>query len=104
MNTRGPGRNDEQYEAMLDRVDTLISEFADSEQFETLIQHQQIGKGRARSLGREFREIGLGEAYVTIYDGQVVATAPTESTLRETLSEIVPGGKETHPYIYHYDP
>lgn len=68
------------------------------------IYHQQIGKGRARSLGREFRDMGLEEAYVAIYDGQVVATAPTESALQETLSEIMPDDKTDHPYIYHYDP
>jgi hypothetical protein len=68
------------------------------------IYHQQIGKGRARSLGREFRDLGLEEAYVAIYDGQVVATAPTESALQETLSEIMPDGVKDHPYVYHYDP
>jgi hypothetical protein len=48
--------------------------------------------------------MGLDEAYVAIYDGQVVATAPTESAVRDTLSEIMPDGTTDHPYIYHYDP
>jgi len=68
------------------------------------IYHAQLGKASARRLGREFRELGLEEAYVAIYDGQVVATAPTEGQLHETLSAIMPDGKADHPYVYHYDP
>lgn len=68
------------------------------------IYHEQLGKANARRLGREFRELGLEEAYVGIYDGQVVATAPTEAQLQEMLSAIMPDGKADHPYVYHYDP
>lgn len=68
------------------------------------IYHEQLGKANARRLGREFREFELKEAYVAIYDGQVVATAPTEDQLDEILSNIMPNGKEHHPYVYHYDP
>lgn len=68
------------------------------------IYHEQLGKANARRLGREFRELGLEEAYVAIYDGQVVATAPTEGQLEETLSAIMSDGKADHPYVYHYDP
>ena len=68
------------------------------------IYHEQLGKASARRLGREFRKLGLEAAYVAIYDGQVVATAPTEGQLEETLSAIMPGGKADHPYVYHYDP
>ena len=69
----------------------------------TPMNHQQVGKGRARSFGREFRELGLEEAYVAIYDEQV-ATAPTASALRETLEAIMPDGAVDHPYVYPYDP
>ncbi len=68
------------------------------------IYHEQIGKAQARRLGREFRDLGLREAYVAIYDGQVVATAPTEDALHETLSSIIPEDAVDHPYVYHYDP
>ncbi len=68
------------------------------------VYHQQLGKANARRLGREFRDLGLNEAYVAIYDGQVVATAPTEEQLNEILSDIIPDGKTDHPYIYNYDP
>ncbi|WIV65886.1 hypothetical protein [Natrialbaceae archaeon AArc-T1-2] len=68
------------------------------------IYHEQVGKARARSLGRQFREYGLDEAHVAIYDEQVVATAPTADDLRETLEAIMPDGKVDHPYVYHYDP
>jgi hypothetical protein len=46
----------------------------------------------------------LEEASVGIYDGQVVATASTESGLHETLSTIMPTETDDHPYIYHYAP
>jgi len=68
------------------------------------IYHEQLGKANARRLGREFRDLELEEAYVAIYDGQVVATAPTEERLEETLSAIMADGKADYPYVYHYDP
>lgn len=93
-------KNKENRERFAEEINRLKNE---SEEL-ARIYHQQIGKGRARSLGREFREMGLDEAYVAIYDGQVVATAPTESAVRDTLSDIMPDGTTDHPYIYHYDP
>ena len=68
------------------------------------IYHQEMGKARARSLGRELRELELNEAYVAIYDDRIVTSAPTESEVRELLEEIMPAGKANHPYIYHFDP
>lgn len=68
------------------------------------IYHEQLGKASARRLGREFRELGLEEAYVALYDGRVVTTARTEKQLQDTLSAIMPDGKADHPYVYHYDP
>jgi len=68
------------------------------------IYHQEMGKARARSLGRELRELGLNEAYVAIYDDRIITSAPSESEVRELLEEIMPAGKADHPYIYHFDP
>ncbi|TMT79116.1 hypothetical protein E2L06_20090 [Haloterrigena sp. H1] len=68
------------------------------------IYHQEMGKARARSLGRELRELELNEAYVAIYDDRIVTSAPTESEVRELLEEIMPAGKANLPYIYHFDP
>lgn len=81
-----------------------IEELKDKTDELARIYHEQLGKGNARRLGREFRDLGLDEAYVAIYDGQVVATAPTEEQLDEILSQIMPNGKATQPYVYHYDP
>jgi len=68
------------------------------------IYHQEMGKARARSLGRELRELGLNEAYVAIYDDRIITSAPSESEVRKLLEEIMPAGKVDHPYIYHFDP
>ncbi|MEF8978193.1 MAG: hypothetical protein V5A39_04890 [Haloarculaceae archaeon] len=68
------------------------------------IYHQEMGKARARSLGRELRETDLKEAYFAIYDDRIVASGTSEQQVREILADILPDGKETHPYIYHYDP
>jgi hypothetical protein len=68
------------------------------------IYHQEMGKARARSLGRELRDTDLMEAYFAIYDDRIVASGTSEQQVREILGEILPDGKETHPYIYHYDP
>ena len=68
------------------------------------IYHQEMGKARARSLGRELRELGLNEAYVAIYDDRIITSAPSESEVRELLEEIMPAGKADYPYVYHFDP
>lgn len=81
-----------------------IAELKDKTDELERIYHEQLGKANARRLGREFRDLGLEEAYVAIYDGQVVATAPTEERLEEALSAIMPDGKADYPYVYHYDP
>jgi len=81
-----------------------IAELKDKTDELEAIYHEQLGKANARRLGRKFRDLGLEEAYVAIYDGQVVATAPTKERLEETLSAIMPDGKADYPYVYHYDP
>jgi hypothetical protein len=68
------------------------------------IYHKEMGKVRARSLGRELRETDLTEAYFAIYYDRIVASGTSEQQVREILAEILPDGKEKHPYIYHYDP
>ena len=68
------------------------------------IYHQEMGKARARSLGRELRELGLNEAYVAIYDDRIITSAPSKSEVHELLEKIMPAGKADHPYIYHFDP
>jgi predicted RNase H-like nuclease (RuvC/YqgF family) len=68
------------------------------------IYHQEMGKSRARSLGRELRELELNEAYVAIYNDRIITSAPSESKVRELLGEIMPAGKAEHAYIYHFNP
>jgi hypothetical protein len=63
-----------------------------------------MGKARARSLGRELRETDLTEAYFAIYNDRIVASGTSGQQVQEILGDILPDGKETYPYIYHYDP
>lgn len=93
-------KNLENRERFADEIATLKDKTAELNR----IYHQQLGKAQARALGREFRDLGLNEAYVAIYDGRVVATAPTEADLQEILDAIMPDGKTDRPYVYHYDP
>ncbi|EMA48688.1 hypothetical protein [Halococcus thailandensis] len=93
-------KNQDNRERFADEIDELKDETTELAR----IYHAQLGKANARRLGRQFRDLRLEEAYVAIYDGQVVATAPTEDQLEETLSVIMPNGKQDHPYVYHYDP
>jgi hypothetical protein len=93
-------KNQENRERFADEIEELKDKTTELAR----IYHEQLGKANARRLGRKFRDLGLEEAYVAIYDGQVIATAPTEEQLEENLSEIMPSGKGVHPYVYHYDP
>lgn len=93
-------KNQDNRERFADEIETLKDETDELAR----VYHEQLGKANARRLGREFRDLGLEEAYVAIYDGQVVTTAPTEPQLEETLSEIMPDETVDHPYVYHYDP
>jgi hypothetical protein len=93
-------KNEENRDRFADEIDQLRQR---SDELEG-IYHEEIGKANARRLGREFRDLGLQEAYVAIYDGQVVATAPTENALDDALVSIMPENAVDHPYVYHYDP
>jgi hypothetical protein len=90
-------RNRERY---ADEITELKNKNLDLER----IYHQEMGKARARSLGRELRETDLKEAHFAIYDDRIVASGTSEAEVHKILANILPEGKETHPYIYHYDP
>jgi hypothetical protein len=90
-------RNRERY---ADEIEALRTESPELEQ----IYHEQLGKARARSLGRELRELDLNEAYFAIYDERIIASDTSAEQVQQILDEIMPDGKENHPYIYHFDP
>jgi len=90
-------RNRERYASEIEQLREKTDELEQ-------IYHQEMGKARARSLGRELRELGLNKAYVAIYDDRIITSAPSESEVRELLEEIMPAGKAEYPYIYHFDP
>lgn len=56
------------------------------------------------SLGRELRNLDLNEAYFAIYEDRIIASGTTKNQVQKILDEIMPTGKEKHPYIYHYNP
>jgi hypothetical protein len=93
-------KNEENRDRFADEIEQLRNQRDELER----IYHEEVGKANARRLGREFRDLGLQEAYVAIYDGQVVATAPSEDALNETVAAVLPDSAVDHPYIYHYDP
>ena len=90
-------RNRERYASEIDRLREKGDELE-------RLYHQEMGKARARSLGRELRDLDLNEAYVAIYDDRVITSAPSEDQVRDVLTEIMPAGKADYPYIYHFDP
>ena len=90
-------RNREHYASEIERLRKKNDELE-------RIYHQEMGKSRARSLGRELRALALNEAYVAIYDDRIITSAPSEDQVRDVLEEIMPAGKSDHPYIYHFDP
>lgn len=90
-------RNRERYAA---EIETLKNQNPELEG----IYHEELGKARARSLGRELRDLSLNEAYVAIYDDRIIASGTTEEQVQQILDEIMPAGTEDHPYIYHFDP
>jgi hypothetical protein len=90
-------RNRERYAA---EIETLKNQSAELEG----IYHEELGKARARSLGRELRDLDLNEAYVAIYDERIIASGTTEEQVQQILDEIMPVGTEDYPYIYHFVP
>lgn len=68
------------------------------------IYHEELGKARARSLGRELRDLDINEAHFAVYDDRIIASGTTAGQVQAVLDEIMPDGKETHPYIYHFNP
>ena len=90
-------RNRERYTSEIDRLRDKNDELEQ-------IYHREMGKARARSLGRELRDLDLNEAYIAIYDDRIITSAPSEDQVRDLLTDIMPAGKAEYPYIYHYDP
>lgn len=90
-------RNRERYQ---DEIHELKEQSSELER----IYHEELGKARARSLGRELRDLDLNEAYFAIYDDRIIASGTTQEQVQHILDEIMPEGKENHPYIYHFDP
>lgn len=90
-------RNRERY---ADEIETLKTKSPELEQ----IYHEELGKARARSLGRELRNLDLNEAHFAIYDERIIASGTSKEQVQQILDEIMPDGKEDHPYIYHFDP
>lgn len=68
------------------------------------IYHEELGKARARSLGRELRDLDLNEAYFAIYDDRIIASGTSTQQVQDILDDVMPAGKENHPYIYHFNP
>ena len=83
-----------------EEIDALKDKSLELEQ----IYHEELGKAQARSLGRELRETDLNEAYFAIYDERIIASGTTTEQVQEILDDIMPDGKENHPYIYHFNP
>lgn len=81
-------------------IETLKNKRLELEQ----IYHEELGKARARSLGRELRDLDLNEAYFAIYDERIIASDTSEESVQEILDKIMPDGKENHPYVYHFNP
>lgn len=90
-------RNRERYHEEIERLKDKSDELA-------RIYHEERGKARARSLGRELRDLDLNEAYFALYDDRIIASGTTEQQVHEILDEIMPAGKADYPYIYHFDP
>jgi len=90
-------RNRERYH---DEIQELKDQSSELER----IYHEELGKARARSLGRELRELDLNEAYFAIYDDRIIASGTTESQVNNILAEIMADEKENYPYIYHFNP
>lgn len=87
-----------------ERYHKEIQELKDKNPELERIYHQELGKARARSLGRELRDLDLNEAYFAIYDDRIIASGTTETQVQDILDEIMPNGNENHPYIYHFNP
>lgn len=87
-----------------ERYHNEIHELKDQSRKLERIYHEERGKAQARSLGRELRDLNLNEAYFAIYDGRIIASGISEEQVQQILAEIMPNGKEDHPYIYHFNP
>ena len=90
-------RNRERY---ANEIETLTDKNQELER----IYHEELGKARARSLGRELRDLNLNEAYFAIYDERIIASGISNEQVQQILDKIMPAGKENHPYIYHFNP
>jgi hypothetical protein len=64
--------------------------------------HQIMGKNHARHYGKEFRKMDINGGWFAILQGLIVASGVTEEEAEKAMKKIVPTGKRSWVYLFHF--
>jgi hypothetical protein len=64
------------------------------------VYHQERGKADARQLGRCLRRARVNPGWFALYEGIVIASAPTREEVVRRIREVLPTSRSDLPYLY----
>jgi hypothetical protein len=77
-----------------------IQELKDKSPELKLIYAQEIGKAYARIHGKRFKEIGLKNVWIALFEEMPIATGKTKADVEEVVSQILPSSQQQFVYIF----
>jgi hypothetical protein len=66
------------------------------------VYHQERGKADARHFGRCLRGAGVNPGWFALYEGMVIASAPTREEVISRVREVLPTSRSDLPYLYQF--
>ncbi len=59
-----------------------------------------MGKAYARIHGKRFKEIGLKNTWIALFEEMPIASGKTKAAVEKTVSEILPESQQPFVYIF----
>lgn len=62
--------------------------------------HREMGKKKARTLGKRLRKIGIENGWFAVYQGLIIASGEKKGTAQMVVKELLPSSKRDFVYYY----
>jgi hypothetical protein len=66
-----------------------------------LLYSQEMGKVFAKKHSKRFREIGLNNIWIALFEEMPIASGETKSEVERTINQILPSSQRQFVYIFH---
>lgn len=90
-------KNERNRELYWQEIQTLIKRSSALER----LYYQEIGKVYAKKYGKRFREIGLTDVWIALFEEMPIASGKTKAEVEKLVKQILPQQKREFVYIFH---